>query len=85
MFVLLDNIFSNTFEQKFLPTNKHNSYKTRKNLSLRAHFFLLDISNNIFHNGVEIWDNLSPELRLIKNKSKFKKLAKYNLINYINS
>ena len=40
---LLNNIFPNTFEHKFLPTNNYHSYKTRNNLSLRAHFFKLDI------------------------------------------
>ena len=36
---LLNNIFPNTFEHKFLPTSNYHSYKTRNNLSLRAHFF----------------------------------------------
>ena len=35
---LLNNTFPNTFEHKFLPTNNYHSYKTRNNLSLRAHF-----------------------------------------------
>ena len=37
MFDLLNNIFPNTFEHKFLPTNKYHSYKTLNNWSLRAH------------------------------------------------
>ena len=83
---LLNNIFPNAFELKFLPTNNYHSYKTRNNLSIRAHFFKLDISKNIiFHHGMKIWNNLSPELKLIKNKNKFKKITKYNLINDINS
>ena len=83
---LLNNIFPNTFEHKFIPTNNYHSYKTRNNLSLRSIFFLIDISKNtIFHNGIKIWNNLSPELKLIKNKNKLKKLTKYNFINDINS
>ena len=35
----------------------------------------------MFHHGIKIWNNLSPELKLLKNKNKFKKLTKYNLIN----
>ena len=38
MFDLPNNIFPNTFEHKFLPTNKYNSFKTRSNLSLRGNF-----------------------------------------------
>ena len=83
---LLNNTFPNTFEHKFLPANNYKSYKTRNNLSHRAHFFKLDISKNtMFHHGIKIWNNLSPELKLIKNKNKYKKLTKYNLINDINS
>ena len=83
---LLNNIFPNAFELKFLPTNNYHSYKTRNNLSIRAHFLKLDISKNtIFHHGMKIWNNLSPELKLIKNKNKLKKITKYNLINDINS
>ena len=36
---LLNNIFPNTFEHKFIPTYNHHSYKTRNNLSLRTLFF----------------------------------------------
>ena len=83
---LLNNIFPNNFEHKFSHTNNYHSYNTRNNLTLRAHFFNLDISKNtIFHHGIKIWNNLSPELKLIKNKNKFKKLTKHNLINDINS
>ena len=68
---LLNTIFPNTLEHKFLPTNNYHSYKTRNNFSLRAHFFQLDISENtIFHHGIKIWNNLSPELELTKNKNK---------------
>ena len=83
---LLNNIFPYTFEHKFLPTNNNHSYKTRNNLSLRAHFFKLHISKNtIFHHSINIWNNLSLELELIKNKTKQKTTTKYNLINDINS
>ena len=76
---LLNNIFPNTFEHKFPPTNNYHSYKTRNNLSLRAHIFKLDISKNtIFHHGIKIWNDLSPELKLIKNKKKEKKKLNIN-------
>ena len=75
MFGLLNNIFSNIIDHKFLPSNKYHSCKTRINLSLRAHFSNLDICmNTIFDHGTKIWSNLSPELIHIKNRKKLKKL-----------
>ena len=63
MFDLLNNIFRNTYEHKFLTTNKYHSCKTRNNLSLSAHVIKLDISKNtIVHHGIKIWNILSPEL-----------------------
>ena len=63
MFHLLNNILSDTYEHKFLTTNKYHSCKTRNNLFLPAHVIKLDISKNtIIHHGIKIWNILSTEL-----------------------
>ena len=55
MFDLLNYILPNTFEHKFLPTDKCHSYKSRNNLSIRDHFFLLYIFlKTIFDHGINI-------------------------------
>ena len=62
MFDLLNNIFWNAYEHKFLTINKYHSCKTRNNILLNAHVIKIDISKNtIIHHGIKIWNNLSPE------------------------
>ena len=59
---------------------KHN------NLSIGTDFLnWMFLRNTIFEHGIKIWNNLSPYIKLIKNKIKLKKVAKYNLINNTNS
>ena len=36
---------------------------------------------SIFHHGIKIWNNLSPEVKSITKKSKFKKIISIKFIN----
>ena len=79
MFQLLNHTLPDMFEHKFLENNYH-SYDARNNDYLRIGFFKLDISKNIiFEHRTTIWNNLSPEIRSIENKNKFKKLIRITL------
>ena len=82
MFQPLNNALPSTFEHKFLKDNDYHSYDTRNNDSLRITFFKLAISKNtMFEHGTKIWNNLSPEIKSVKNENKSIKLMKNYLIN----
>ena len=84
MFDLLNNISPNTFEHMFLPKKHiiHTKHVIMRPLEL---LFIQIFIKILYLTMVHIWNNLSPELKLIKNKNKLKKLTKYNIINGKNS
>ena len=60
----------------------YHTYETRNNLSIITPLFKLQISkNSIFDHGIKIWNNVSPKVKSITNKCKFKKIIRKKLMN----
>ena len=88
MFFQVIEYYASIFMFQKLNSTIHNvfysyhTYETRNNLSIRTPLFKLQISNNsIFCHGIKKWNNLSPEIRSIANKSKFNEIIRKRLIN----
>ena len=82
MFQKLNSTVSNVFQQNRFLSYSYDTYETRNNLSTRSPLFKLQISKkSIFDHGIKIWNNLSPEIKSITNKSKFMKIIRKKLIN----
>ena len=77
-FQKLNSTVPNAFQQNGLMSYFYHTYETRNNLSIRTPLFKLQMSqNSIFDHGIKIWNNLSPEIRSITNKSKRNKEKAY--------
>ena len=78
----INSTVPNVFQQNRLMSYSYHTNETRNNLSTRTTPFKLQISkNSIFDYGIKIWNNLSPEIKSITNKSKFKKIIRKKLVN----
>ena len=78
----LNSTVSNVFQQNRFMSYSYHTYQTSNNLSIITPLIKLQISkNSIFDHGIKTWNNLSPEIKSITNKSKFKKIVRKNLIN----
>ena len=81
MFQKLNSTVPNVFQQNRYMSYSYHTYETRSNLLIRTPLFTLQISkNSLFDHGIKIWNNLSPEIKSITNKSKFKKILRKKLI-----
>ena len=82
MFQKLNSTVPNVFQQNRFLSYSYHAYETRNNLSIRTPLFKLQFSKrSIFDHGIKIWNNLSPEVKSITNKSIFKKIIRKKLIN----
>ena len=82
MFQKLNSTVPNVFQQNRFLSYSYHTYETRNNLSIRTPLFKLQFSKrSIFDHGIKIWNNLSPEVKSITNKSIFKKIIRKKLIN----
>ena len=82
MFDEVNSSVPNVFQQNRFLSYSYHTYETRKILSIRTPLFKLQISKkSIFDHGIEIWNNLSPEMKSITNKSKLKKIIRKKFIN----
>ena len=82
MFQKLNSTVSNVFQQNRFQSYSYHTYETRNTLSIRTPLFKLQFSKqSIFHHGIKIWNNLSPEVKSITNKSIFKKIIRKKLLN----
>ena len=78
----LNSTVPNEFQQNRFMSYSYHTYETRNNLSIRTPLYKLQITkNSIFDYGIKIWNNLSPEIKSITNKSNFKKIIRKKLIN----
>ena len=77
MFQNLNSTVPNVFQQNRFLSYSYHTYETRNNLSIRTPLFKLQFSKkSLFDHGIKIWNNLSPEVKSITNKSIFKKIIK---------
>ena len=82
MFKKLKSTVHIVFQQNIFLSYSYHTYETRKYLSIRTPLFKLQLSKrSIFDHGIKIWNNLSPEVKSITNKSIFKKIIRKKLIN----
>ena len=82
MFEKLNSTFPNVFQQNRFLTYFYHTFETRNNPSIRTPLFKLQFSKkSIFDLSIKIWNNLSPEVKSITNKGKFKKIIRKKLIN----
>ena len=66
MFQKLNSTVHNAFQQNRFMSYSHHTYETRNNLSIRTPLFKLQLSKkSIFHHGIKVWNNLSPEIKSI--------------------
>ena len=73
----LNSTVPNVFQHNRFMSYSHHTYETRHYLSIRTPLFKLQISmNSIFENGINIWNNLFPEIKSITNKSKCKNFGR---------
>ena len=69
-FQKLNSTVPNVFQQNRFLSYSYHAYGTRNNLSFRTPLFKLQISkNSLFDHGIKIWNNLSPEIKFITNKT----------------
>ena len=77
MFQKLNSTVPNVFQHNRFLSYSYHTYETRNNLSIITPLFKLQISRkSIFDHGIKIWNNLSPEIKSITNKSKFRKIVR---------
>ena len=82
MFPKVNSTVPNVFQQNRFLSYSYHTYETRNNPSIRTPLFKLQFSiRSIFDHGIKIWNNLSPEVKSITNKSIFKKIIRKKLIN----
>ena len=82
MFQKLNSTVPNVFQQNRFLSYSYHTYETRNNLSIGTPLFKLQFSKkSIFDHGIKIWNNLSPEVKSITNKSIFKKKIRKKHIN----
>ena len=78
----LSRTVHNVFRRNRFLSYSHHTYEARNNLSIIAPLPKRRISmKSIYHNGIKIWNNLSPEIRPITTNSKFRKIIRKMLIN----
>ena len=81
MFQKLNSTVPNVFQQNRFLSYCYHTYETHNNLSIRTPLLKLQFSKkSIFDHGIEIWNNLSPEVKSVTNKSTFKKIIKKKII-----
>ena len=81
MFQKLNSTVPNVFQQNRFLFYSYHTYETRHNSSIRTPLFKLQISKkSIFDHGIKIRNNLTPEIKSITNKSKFKKIIRKKLM-----
>ena len=82
MFQKLNSTVPNVFQQKRFMSYSYHTYDARNNLLIRTPLFRLQISkNSIFDHGIKIYINLSPKIKSITNRSKFKRIIIEKFIN----
>ena len=81
MFQKVNSTVPNVFQLNRFMSYSYHTCETRNNLSIRTPLFKLQFSKkSIFDYGIKIRNNLSPEIKSITNKSKFKKIIRKKLI-----
>ena len=82
MFQQLNSTVPNVFQQNRFLSYSYHTYENGNDLSIRTPLFKLQFSKeSIFDHGINIWNNLSPEIKSMTNKSKFKKMISNKPIN----
>ena len=82
VFQKLNSTVPNVFQQNIFLSYSYHTYETRNNPSIRTPLFKLQFSKkSIFDHDIKIWNNFTPEVKSITNKSKFKKIIRKMLIN----
>ena len=82
MYKFSKDLLPDIFEDYFICNNKVNSYRTRNSESLYIPFYRLSLSrNSIRYTGPNIWNSITPSLKLCPTLSSFKRQFKLQFLN----